>query len=251
MAEKNISGKITFIHHDKNRAVIEYLVNDRKKTIQADINPKKQTQQKEAGLSKKQHRFLVGDQVTFTIKKTGANGSILYADSLEYKYNTALELLINKARVENRFLGYIKETDNAFYIKEIESYLFFPLKISKYELPPDAEHEEKPVQFKLEHTDTPEKIVANLYNHHYIPEFLTAVQHYKKKMPVTATVTKVSPYGIYLSMFKDKIQSKLTTDQPDMEKAEAKPLITGTSLQVLITHLSPDRIVVERVPENS
>ena len=245
MSGKYISGKISFIHHERGRAVIEYLEKDKKKTIQADIDERTQARWVEQKKIRKPHKFLVGDNVLFSIKKTGGNGRILYADDVQFQYNTAMEILINKAAEENKFLGYIKITDDEYFIKEIDSYIFFPLKISAYEIPPGNEQTQQPVSFKLENLDKPGKIVANLYNHQYIPEFLTAVQHFKKETVIPATVVKISPYGIYLNLINDMIQAKLTIDEMLQKKIDEKSIEIGSVLQVKITHLNPDRIVVK------
>lgn len=246
MSDKYIPGKITFIHHEKNRAVIEYEENGKKKTIQADIDDRAQAKLIAQKIIKKPHRFLVGDSVKFQIKKTGGNGRILYADNIQYQYNTALEILINKAEVENKFLGYIKITDHEYFIKEIDSYLFFPLKVSAYEIAPTEKEIEKPVSFKLENIENPEKIAASLYNHNYIPEFQQAVQHFKKQTVIESVVTKITPYGIYLNLINGKIEAKLGVDELISKQIEDKTLQVGTVIPVLIKHLTAERIVVER-----
>lgn len=247
MAQQTNEGKITFIHHEKNRAVIEYLDNKKKKTIHASIDEKSQLKSIEQKIIKKPHRYLVGDQVKFVIKKTGANGKVLYADQLEYLYNTSLELLINKAAIQNKFLGYIKITGDEYFIKEIDSYLFFPLKIGAYEIAPTETETAKPVYFKLEQTGKPEKIHASLYNHQYIPEFLQAVQLHKKKSPVIALVHKITPFGIQLYLFNGKMMAKLSIDESLEKLIEEKTLQPGSVLSVIITHLDTNRIVVENI----
>ena len=192
---KPTEGKITFIHHEKNRAVIEYIDNNRKKTIQANLDFKTEQIAKDQKIRKKNHRFLVGDQVSFLIKKTGANGSVQYAENLKYLYNTALELLINKALVDNKFLGYIKITDDKYFIKEIESYLFFPLNLSVYEIAPADKDTEQPVYFKLDNLEKPDKITAILYNHHYIPEYLKIYQ--------VSNDWLILPRGFYDTLIKE------------------------------------------------
>ncbi len=244
MSSKIITGKITFIHHEKERAVIEYSENNKKKTIQADINPYPLHKKEGVTVARNPHRYLIGDHVNFTIKKTGANGKIQYASDLQYLYNTTLELLINKALEENKFLGYVKQTGKEFFIKEIDSYLFFPLKISAYEVAPVIEENQKPVQFKLEQIDTPEKIVAVLYNHTYIPEFLPAVQAFKKKTSMEATVTKITPFGVYVTLYDGKITSKLALNDLLNQKITDQLIQVGTVLPVVISHLNADRIVV-------
>lgn len=245
MSDKYIPGKISFIHHDKDRAVIEYEENGKKKTIQADIADKAQSKLLDQKLIKKAHRFLVGDQVKFLIKKTGGNGRILYADNILYQYNTSLEILINKAAIENKFLGYIKITDHEYFIKEIDTYLFFPLKISAYEIAPTEKEIEKPVIFKLEHINKPDKIAASLFNHNYIPEFQVAVQHFKKQTTIEAIVSKITAYGIYLNLVNGKIDAKLAIDELFAKQIETKTLQVGSMLPVLVKYLTPDRIIVE------
>ncbi len=244
MSNKSITGKITFIHHEKNRAVIEYMDNDRKRTIQADISIKEQEKLKEQKIIKKIHRYIVGDNVSFEIKKTGANGSQQYAANLQYQFNTALELLINKAATENKFLGYIKITDDKYFIKEINSYLFFPLDISLYEIPPVTETEQA-VPFKLENIGKPEKIVASLYNHNYIPEFLSAIKYFKKEEVIDAVVTRISSFGIHLTLVNGKIAAKLTLDKALEQKIADGSIQVNTVIPVKIKHISSSRIVVE------
>ncbi len=245
MSDKSISGKITFIHHEKNRAVIEYIDNGKKKTIQADISEKEQQKLKEQKIIKKPHRFLMGDQVSFILKKTGANGSQQYASNLQYQYNTLLELLLNKAQTENKFLGYIKVSDDNYFIKEIDSYLFFPLTVSPYEIAPTEKEAADPVYFKFEKIDKPEKISASLYNHNYIPEFLIAVQHFKKQTVVDATIRKITAFGIHIDLIKDKLPTKLNIDESLTKKIVDKSLVVNSIIPVKIKHLSPLKIVVE------
>lgn len=250
MGDQYISGKITFIHHEKDRAVIEYDENGKKKTIQADIGEKAQEKLMEQKIIKKPHRFLIGDHVKFLIKKTGSNGRILYASNIQYQYNTALEILLNKAGIENKFLGYIKITDHEYFIKEIESYLFFPLKVSAFEIAPTDKEIERPVTFKLENISKPDKISASLYNHHYIPEFQIAVQHFKKQTAIEATVSKISPYGIYLHLINGKVEAKLAIDDALAKQIEDKLIQPGSTIPVIIKHLTPERIVVEMHKEH-
>ena len=249
MSDKSIPGKITFIHHEKSRAVIEYMDNGKKKTIQADISTKEQQKLKEQKIIKKPHRFLMGDQVTFVIKKTGANGSQQYAANLQYQYNTSLEILINKAQIENKFLGYIKVTDDNYFIKEIDSYLFFPLTVSPYEIAPTEKEVADPVYFKFENIEKPEKITASLYNHNYIPEFLTAVQHFKKQTLIDATIKQISAFGIHLDLINDKLHAKLNIDKSLSGKIADKSLLVNSIMPVKIKHLSPLKIVVEYAGE--
>ena len=70
MSEKYFRGKITFINNEKQKATIEYVTGNKIKTIQAIIDDKQQEKYVQQKLIKKPHRFLVGDNVKFIIKKS-------------------------------------------------------------------------------------------------------------------------------------------------------------------------------------
>jgi len=54
----------------------------------------------------------------------------MIADCIEFRFNNALDNLINKSAIENRFVGYLKKVDDDYFVKETGSYIFFPLKLS-------------------------------------------------------------------------------------------------------------------------
>jgi len=92
--------------------------------VNGSIDQKVQRQLKEKGLIKKKHHFLVGDVVNFKIKLSD-RGERMIATEIEFKYNTALDALIDKSRTTNKFIGYLKIVDDKYFVKEIDSYLFF------------------------------------------------------------------------------------------------------------------------------
>ena len=247
MSDKYFRGKITFINNDKKKATIEYVTNNKIKTIQAVIDDKQQEKYVQLKLIKKPHRFLVGDNVKFIIKKSSAN--VFFADHIQYEFNNALEVLINKALTSNKFLGYIKNVDEIYFIKEIDSYLFFPLYISKYEMPPEVSEMEKPISFKLKNIEKPDKLEAELYNHNYTKGFLTAIKQSKKAEPIEAVVSKITPFGIFVTLAESNIECKIPYNDHLKAQVEKEVIIIGTKMLVKITHLTPDRIVVVLVEE--
>lgn len=244
MSEIYLSGTITHIQNQKNKATIEYQEKNKTRTIQALIDEKEQSKWIEQKLIKKQHRFLVGDYVKFVIRKSGGG---FYATNVIYQYNNELTVLINKANISNKFLGYIKIVEDQFFIKEINSYLFFPLKISKYEIPPTAAETTKPISFKLINIDKPEKIVAALYNHQYTPDFLKAIKQSKKSEAISAIVNKITPYGIFVTLSESNIYSKIPLNKQIAFKIQQKEIEVGASVFVKIKHLSTEKIILELV----
>ena len=228
MSNTLLSGNVTFVNHEKKYIIIEYEVNGKKKVVNGSI---------EAKLLKKKHVFHIGDTVSFTVGLSG-RGDRMTASDIQFLYNTALDVLINKSKTENNFIGYLKVVDEKYYVKEIDSYFFFPVPLSPWQIKPTEAELNEAVTFALENTEKKEKITAKLYNNKYIPEFYTAVKLNKANTPINATVYKVTPHGVYLNLIEDKVQVKL----PFKENVKVNDVIT-----VKIVYLSPAKIVVEEL----
>ncbi len=236
MSQK-FEGKISFINHDKQYAMIEYEEGNKKKTVRASIDEKLQKEMKEKKLIKKMHHFMTGDIVSFTVKLSD-RGDRMMAVGTEFLYNNALDVLINKSFLNNKFIGYLKMVDDKYFVKEIDSYLFFPVPFSPWQNVPAELDLNEQVNFSLENVEKKEKIFATLFNNNYIPEFEQAVKLFKTKMPVIAKVYKITPYGIHLNIITDQIQSKIPFEEN---------IKVGDTINVLIIYLSKSKIVVEKV----
>ncbi len=245
MSEKYFRGKITYINNEKQKATIEYINQNKLKNIQAIIDEKQQQKYVQLKLIKKPHRFLVGDNVKFVIKKSSAN--VFFADHVLYEFNNSLEVLIEKAKTINKFLGYIKIVDEKYFIKEIDSYLFFPLQFSRFEIKPEITTTEKPISFKLLNLDKTDKIAAELYNHNYVPGFKTAVKQFKNEEIVSALVNKITPYGVFVILSESMLEAKLQLDDMISNKIKNKEIDLQQSIEVKIKHITGDRIVIEMI----
>jgi hypothetical protein len=233
MTETFNKGKISFVNYEKHFATIEYTHNNKEKSVNFKTNA--------VDSDKKAHHYRLGDVVNFQMKLSD-RGDKMTAFNVKFLHNTAIDLLIQKAAIENRFSGYLKKVEDAYFVKEWESYIFFPLKVSPWEKPPASTAENEAISFKLLNLEKPNAITAELFSHNYIPEYKMAVQHFKNKIDAEAMVTKVSPFAVYLGMFNNKIQAKLP-----LKKGEVAINKEGDTLQVKITYLSSARIVVEPV----
>ena len=242
MSNTILQGKVSFVNHEKQYVMIEYEVNGKKKAINGIVDDKTQLQWKKAGLIKKPHVFHIGDVVNFTAGLTD-RGDKMVASDIQYLYNSALDVLLNKAKTENSFIGYLKVADDKYFVKEIDSYLFFPVPFSPWQLKPTEDELNEAVTFELENLDKKDKVTARLFNNNYIPEFYTAVKLHKAKTPIEAEVYKISPHGIYLNIIGDKIRSKI----PYTEE-QGKELKVGDKIKVMITYLNTSKIITERIP---
>ena len=234
---QTIEGKISFINHEKKYAMIEYEEGNKNKTVRASIDEQSQKQMKAKNIIKKTHHFMVGDVVSFQVKLSD-RGDRMMAIGTEFLYNNALDVLINKSFVSNKFIGYLKMVDDKYFVKEIDSYLFFPVPFSAWQIVPEELDLNEQVHFSLENIDKKEKIYASLFNNKYIPEFEQAVKLFKTKTPVMAEVFKVSPYSIYLNIISEKIKAKI-----DFEEG----LNVGDKIEVLISYLGKNKIAVVKV----
>ncbi len=246
MKEARTEGKISFVQHEKEYVTIEYMVNGRKKTINGKVDEATQLQLKEEKLIKKVHRFHEGDEVEFTIARS-ARGDKNIADRIVYRFNNPLSNLINRAEVDNQFVGYLKLVDKTYFVKETGTYLFFPLIVSPWEVVPAENQLNEPVFFRLENTGNPEKLAATLLKPRYIPEFMTAKRYHANKTVIEARVAKVTPHSIHVNVIGDKIMGKISLEKADGNHSEIHSLKASDSIKVVITHLSNTRIVISPV----
>jgi hypothetical protein len=225
-------GKISFINYEKQFATIEYSDNNKLKSVNCKTNA--------VDSSKKPHQYRLGDVVNFMLKLSD-RGDKMTAYNVKFAHNEAINLLIQKAAIENRFAGYLKIVDGKFFVKEWDSYILFPIQLSKWEKEPVETAANEAISFKLLNLDKPNSVVAELFSHNYFPEYKKALQYFNNKIQIDAIVYKVSPHAVYLNLFGDKMQAKLLTT--DVEKDTVKE---GDTIQVIITHLTSNRVVIKR-----
>lgn len=233
MEEKRYKGKISYINYEKHFATIDYAYNNKHKSVNCKTNA--------ADSSKKPQHYRLGDEVSFQLKLSD-RGDKMTAYNVKYRHNEAIALLIQKAAKENRFSGYLKKIDEYYFVKEVDSYILFPLQLSPWELPPATTAENEIISFSLINLDKPNAIKAELFSHFYISEYKKAELHFEKQFEINAMVAKVTPYAVYLDLFNDKLQTRLTLTPEEKETTRE-----GDTIKVLITHLTPFKIVVKKV----
>lgn len=227
------TGNVSFVNHEKKYIIIEYEQNGKKKVVNGSVDEK---------LLKKKHVFHIGDTVSFTIGLSG-RGDRMTAGNIQFMYNNALDVLINKAKTENNFIGYLKIIDDKYFVKEIDSYLFFPVPLSPWQIKPTEAELNEAVTFALDNLEKKEKITASLFTQKFIPEYYSAERAFKKQEIVETEVYKISPHGIYLHVFGDKVQAKVSPEAGNLP-ADLK---MGDKLKVRISYFSKMKIVVEPV----
>ena len=226
-------GKISFINQEKQFATIDYLQGSKEKSVNF------KTTIEDSG--KKPHQFRVGDVVSFQLRLSD-RGDKMTPYQIKFLHNESIDLLIQHAAFENRFTGYLKKIDDQYYIKEVDSYIFFPLQLSPWEQHPVATAENQLISFSLVNLDRPNAIAATLFSHVFIPQFKTAEVYYENQTPLKATVSRVTPHSIYVDLFEGAMQGKL----PVVGESD-KQLQPGDTLEVLISFLSPQKLAIKKV----
>ncbi|MEO6315692.1 MAG: hypothetical protein ABIU63_04180 [Chitinophagaceae bacterium] len=239
MEENILEGKISFVHHDKEYVTIDYTHNSKKKSVNGKVDDARQLQLKEKKLIKQIHQFHEGDEVYFILERS-PRGDKMVAEQIRYRFNNTLGNLVNRARTNNQFTGYLKIVEDKYFVKEAGSYQFFPLILSEWELRPDANKLNEPVLFQLANLDKPEKLQATLFYRRYIPQYIAAQKHFANKTSINAAVYKISPHGIYLNLIGDKLQAKIALKQGLPETVKE-----GDKIKVVITYLSDTKIIVQ------
>jgi hypothetical protein len=240
MTETTYSGVVSFVHHEKNFITIDYKDNEKKKSINCKVDETSQLKWNPGKGKKDFHLFRTGDHVNFQVALTD-RGDRMTAINVKFLFNTALDKLLQKAKTENRFLGFIKIVEDEYFVKELQSYLFFPLQLSPWERKPPPEVLNDSVSFSLINTDKPNQLAAELFDHPFIPEYKQALRLWKNKTPIDAIISKVSPFAVYVDVISDKITCKVQLT--DEEKANAKP---GDPIKIKISFMNAMKIVVER-----
>jgi hypothetical protein len=230
-----LQGTVSFIHHQKGYATIQYQQGNRKKTINGIITEARQQEWIEKKAVKKTHFFRVGDEVQFVIH-TDAGGH-LSASPIIFLYNNALSTVLQKAAQDNKFTGYLKQTEEGnWLVKEAMYYVVFPLQLSPWELPPPPALLNEAIYFSLQHIDNPEKAHAILYRHEFLPGYQKLVQWQQQNKPVAAIVEKVSPHACFVIPQHTNISIRIageTTLQP------------GAQVQLKLNFVGPFKIAAE------
>lgn len=229
MTDELKRGRVISVSKSKGLLTIEY-VSKGKKTVVGRL---------EDTLDARFQAFHPGDEVSFRTRLSG-RGDKLVAYDLKFLYNTTLHLMIQKARLENRFSGYLKEAEGKFYVKEVNNYLFFPLHLSRWEKAPGDKVLNEAIAFKLINLDNPARLAAELFSHAYIPAYYEAQKLAGTAKTTEAVVERITPHAVYVQLFDNTITAKLRPEG-------LNEVQSGDKMQVRISYLSPDKISVEKV----
>ncbi|RYY63009.1 MAG: hypothetical protein EOO05_00560 [Chitinophagaceae bacterium] len=240
MSDTRLQGEVSFVQYDKKFITIDYVHNGKKKSVNGTIKEEAQQKLKDEKEITDFHYFREGDQVTFDLVRS-VRGDKMTADRIKFLYNNSYSNLLHKASVDNEFAGYLKMVGDDYFIKEIGSYHFFPLRLSAWELRPPLNAINDPMYFRLENISNPEKVSAVLLDRKFIPGYTKAMKFYEEKKELTAEVLRISPHAVYVNLPEVRMQGKLA-----LKKGEETTDKEGDTFKVLITYLGPDKFALTK-----
>jgi hypothetical protein len=132
--------------------------------------------------------------------------------------------------------------EGKYFVKETASYISFTLLISPWEAAPSAGFVNEPVFFQLDNFDSADKVSASLCRHQFIPEYNKAMLHFKNHTAIKATVMLIKPHAVSVNLFNEKVTAKLKIVAADTKE---KTYNVGDAIDVIISYLSPFKIVIE------
>ena len=237
---KRLEGEISFVQYEKKFVTIDYIHNGKKKQINGSIKEEAQQLLREEKLIPEFHHFREGDQVSFELALS-VRGDKMTADRIIFQFNNKLGNLINRSKTNNQFRGYLKMVEENYFIKEVDTYQFFPMRFSPWERRPPANLLNDPFTFQLENTANPDKVYAVLKDRKFVPGYAKALRSFQTKAIVTATVSKIVPHAVYLMLDESGLRVKLPVRAGE-EVSEQQ----GDQVELRITHLGDDKIAVVR-----
>ena len=241
MADTILEGKVTFVQYEKQFITIDYVTNGKTKSVNGSIKDADQQHLIDQKIIKKFHYFREGDEVKFVLARS-VRGDKMVATRIQFMFNNALSNLLHRASISNQFTGYLKQVEDDYFVKEINSYLFFPLKLAAFEKSPFDSAVNEQVQFSLENIGNPEKVTAVLLRKQFIPEFNKAQMFYDNETEIEATVSKITPHAVHVKVVGERITGRLPIAAGETVKENV-----GDKIKVVITFLNEDKIVVKRV----
>ncbi|GHT03388.1 hypothetical protein AGMMS49525_08380 [Bacteroidia bacterium] len=163
MENQIYNGVVSFYHIQKHFGFIECDNNSYYFFIDTgDIKAKNIELRRKKIKQKIKTKYNIGDEVNFKLKYVDDKKE---AYDIEYLGNAQRQLLVNEAEEKLILVGYLKKVDDNFFVKHISTYLFIPVKISKYEIDIDSVYENRInqlIQFQLENTKKIDNLKAVL-----------------------------------------------------------------------------------------
>lgn len=167
-----------------------------------------QTEKKILG-NKKPQRFEEGDDVRFQLKYSEKEPGRLEAYNLIFLGNERRERLINKATAGEPLFGFLKQTEDTFYVKDKDTKVYVPLMVMDWEINFDKVYTQRinhlvayqMIKFKNIH-----KLLAVLSDAQYDELYYVLKSVQQTQTILQATVTGTNGDGVFAPIFQGRVK---------------------------------------------
>ena len=128
-------------------------------------------------------------------------------------------MLINEAKEKTVLFGYLKKIKDKFFVKHISTYIFVPIKFSKYETDFDFVYEERInelVQFQLINTNNIDKLKAVLTDRKYRYDWGQIEKMFENQEVISGHIKQRTKGGFIVGL-KEGIDAFLPGGQIDIK----------------------------------
>ena len=192
---------------------------------------------KKQGKPKIKLKFQTGDEVNFKLRFLDNE---IEAYDLEYFGNSHRQSLINEAEEKTVLLGYLKKIKDKFFVKHISTYIFVPVKFSKYEIDIASVYEgrlNQLVQFQLINTNEIDKLKAVLTDRRYCYDW-GSIQNIFENQEVVSGYIKQRKKGGFIVETEEGIDAFLPGGQIDMKPIRDYDSFVGKKMDFKIVQIS-------------
>lgn len=214
MENQRYKGVVSYFETQKHYGFIESEGNSYYFYIDIIQTKKLSFDLKNEGKPKLKSKFRVGDEVSFILKLVDNE---FEASEIEYLGNPILQMVLAEATEKDVLQGYLKKIRDNFFVKHISTYVFIPVKISKYEIDLDLVYENRInqlVEFHLNNTSKIEKIKAVLLDRRFRYDWGNIQRIYEMQEVVFGYI-KSRTKGGFIVEIEDGIEAFLPGGQID------------------------------------
>lgn len=214
-----------------------------------------QTDKKILG-NKKPQRFAEGDDVSFQLKDSEKEPGRIEAYNLTFLGNERRERLVNRATAGEPLFGYLKQTEDTFYVKDKDTKVYVPLMIMDWEINLDEVYTQRInqlVAYQIIKFKNIHKLLAVLSDAQYDEMYHVLKSVQQTQTILQATVTGNSGDGVFATILYGRVYGfiRKATLMDDEQLLILDGLQKKDKVKVRIGYVAKTRMVSLLLAENA
>lgn len=214
-------GRIKNFHEDKNYGFVE---SESGEAFFFFFDLKEQISLKKSGKIDRIHKFKRGDTVEFKVRQSSRNVEEREAFDLIFRGNEPKERLLKESTEDSVYKGYLKQFNESFFVKHIDSYVFLPVRISEWETNLSSVYHDRQnqlVDFNISQEANFEKRTALLVDRQYCHEYYELCEIKSFFGTIEAKINGRNLSGFFATVLDGKIDAYIPIPQyPTKEEME-------------------------------